>query len=210
MIMFARDYRQAAWKALAGNWGTMVVIYLLFGLISAVCGIIPVVGTVAVLLISGPLAIGFYGAALKVIRGEKPEVANLFDGFQNFVNAFLLQLVNSIFIALWSLLFVIPGIVKALSYSMSYFILVDNPEMSQSDARRASMVMMEGNKWRLFCLELSFIGWMILCALTGGILTLWVQPYMYTAIAAFYEDLKARQAPAVVQQPAAAPEVIGE
>ena len=211
--MFARDYRQAAWKALAGNWGTMVVIYLLFGLITAVCGIIPAVGSVAVLLLSGPLTVGYYGATLKVIRGEKPEVVNLFDGFKNFVNAFLLSLVNSIFIVLWSLLFVIPGIVKALSYSMSYFILIDNPEMSQSEARRASMVMMEGNKWRLFCLELSFIGWAILSAFTAGILLLWIQPYMSTAMAAFYEDLKAKQAPAVAEQPAAvdaAPEVIGE
>ena len=207
--MFARDYRQAAWKALAGNWGTMVVIYLIYLAITAVCGIIPAAGSIAVLIISGPLAIGFYGATLKVIRGEKPEIVNLFDGFQNFVNALVLNLVNSIFIVLWSLLFVIPGIVKALSYSMSYFILIDNPEMSHSEARRASMAMMEGHKWRLFCLELSFIGWMFLCALTGGILTLWIQPYMSTAMAAFYEDLKAQQAPAI-EQPAAVSEVIGE
>ncbi len=211
-MMFAKDYRQKAWRELTGNWGTMIVIYLIYLAIVAVCGVIPAVGTIAILLISGPLAIGLYGAGLKVVRGEKPEIVNLFDGFQNFVNAFMLNLVNSIFIALWSLLFVIPGIVKALSYSMSYFILIDNPEMSQSDARRASMVMMEGHKWRLFCLELSFIGWGFLCALTGGILTLWVAPYMFTSFAAFYEDLKAKQAPVVVEQPVvqATPEVISE
>ncbi len=198
--MFARDYRQMAWRALAGNWGTMVVIYLVYMAITAVCGIVPHVGSAITLIIGGPLAIGFYGATLKVIRGEKPEVVDLFDGFKNFVNALLLNLLNGIFVTLWSLLLVVPGIIKALSYGMSYFILIDNPEMSQSDARRASMVMMEGHKWRLFCLELSFIGWVLLSALTAGILLLWVTPYMYTAHAAFYEDLKARQAPPVVEQ----------
>ncbi len=211
-MMFAKDYRHFAWKALTGNWGTMIVIFLIYAAIVAVCGVVPAVGTIALLLLSGPLAIGMYGAALKVVRGEKPEIINLFDGFQNFVNAFMLGLVNSIFIMLWSLLFFIPGIIKALSYSMSYYILIDNPEMSQSEARTASMVMMEGHKWRLFCLELSFIGWGFLCALTGGILTLWVAPYMQTAFAAFYEDLKAKQAPPVVEQPfaEAVPETITE
>ena len=207
--MFARDYRQAAWNALKGKWGTMVVMFLIYGAITAACGIIPTVGSIAAIIIGGPLAIGFYGATLKVIRGEQPEVVDLFDGFKNnFTNALLLTFLNGLFIVLWSLLLVIPGIIKALSYSMSYFILAENPGMSQADARRASMVMMEGNKWRLFCLELSFIGWAILSGLTAGILSLWVTPYMYTAVAAFYEDLKAQQAPVVQPAPVeAVPEV---
>ena len=95
--------------------------------------------------------------------------------------------------ALWSLLFVIPGIIATYSYSMSFYILRDNPDMDANAARKASIEMMKGNKWKLFCLELSFIGWMLLSMLTFGILLLWVGPYMETAKAAFYEELKAKQ-----------------
>lgn len=210
--MFAKDYRNKAWAALKGNWGVMVVIYLIYTAITAVCGVIPTVGAVIALLIGGPLVVGFCGAALKVLRGETPEIVDLFDWFKvDFVNAFLLHLLNSIFIALWSLLFFIPGIVKSLSYSMSYYILRDNPGMTHSQARKASMVMMEGHKWRLFCLQFSFIGWMLLSGLTFGILLFWVAPYMQTATAAFYESLKAEQAPVVtVESAAIAEEIITE
>lgn len=75
---------------------------------------------------------------------------------------------------------------------MSTFILADNPQLSQSEARKASVEMMNGHKWRLFCLELSFIGWVLLSALTLGILLFWVTPYMHAAFAAFYEDLKSK------------------
>ena len=76
---------------------------------------------------------------------------------------------------------------------MSYYILKDNPGMDANEARKASIEMMKGHKWQLFCLEFSFIGWIILSILTFGILTLWVGPYMETAKAAFYEELKANQ-----------------
>ena len=74
---------------------------------------------------------------------------------------------------------------------MTYYILADNPSMTANDARRKSMDIMRGNKWRLFCLQLSFIGWLLLCVLTLGILTLWISPYIQTATAAFYEDISA-------------------
>lgn len=192
-MLFAKDYRTAAWNALKGKWGVMVVIYLVYTAITALCGVIPTVGSVIALIVGGPLVIGFCGASLKVVRGETPEFADLFDGFKDFVNALLLYLVNSLFIMLWSLLLVIPGIIKALSYSMSYFILRDNPGMTHTEARKASMVMMEGNKWRLFCLQFSFIGWMLLGGITFGIALFWVGPYMQTALAVFYEDLKQKQ-----------------
>ncbi|MDE7216455.1 MAG: DUF975 family protein, partial [Clostridia bacterium] len=112
-----------------------------------------------------------------------------FDGFKYFARSLVLYITNNILIALWSLLFVIPGVIKYCSYSMSYFILLDNPEMSANDARKKSMEMMDGNKWRYFCLQLSYIGWGLLCVLTFGILTLWVSPSMRTATAFFYQSL---------------------
>lgn len=79
------------------------------------------------------------------------------------------------------------------AYSMSWFILADNPDMPATEARKRSIAMMRGNKWRLFCLDFSFIGWMLLCILTLGILTFWIMPYVQTARAEFYQDLLARE-----------------
>lgn len=198
--MVAKDFRNRAWSALNGKWGSVAVISLVYMLIVGACGALSStgIGSVALLLITGPLTVALASIALKVIRGEAFELKDLFDGFNNFTNTFLLYLLNSIFISLWSLLFFIPGIVKSLSYSMSYYIMAEHPEMTHTEARKASMAMMEGNKWRLFCLQLSFIGWYILCGFTFGILTIWVTPYVQTATAAFYEEIKgveATQAP---------------
>ena len=100
----------------------------------------------------------------------------------------------SIFTFLWSLLLVIPGIIKSYSYSMAGFIMSENPEMSAKEAMEVSMRMMKGNKWRLFCLQLSFIGWGILCVFTVGIGYLWLNPYMNAATAAFYDEISRNEA----------------
>lgn len=195
--MRAKDFRAKAWSSLKGKWGVAVLVFLVNSIVLGACGVIPAVGALISLVISGPMTLGVVTVYTNLIRGEKAEVGQLFDGFKNFVNAFVLYLVNNIFIALWSLLLIVPGIIKTYAYSMSFYILRDNPEMTQAEARKASIEMMQGNKWRLFCLELSFIGWILLSMLTFGILMFWVAPYMQTAIAAFYEDLKAKNAPAV-------------
>ena len=104
------------------------------------------------------------------------------------------SLLVALFVFLWSLLLVIPGIVKAYSYAMTPYILHDNPEMGVSDSLRRSQQMMKGFKTKLFLLDLSFIGWLLLGFITFGIGLLWVCPYMATARAKFYEELKARQA----------------
>ena len=97
------------------------------------------------------------------------------------------------FTILWSLLLVIPGIIKSYSYAMTSFILKGEPEMKNNAAIEKSMAMMEGNKMKLFMLDLSFIGWAILCIFTLGIGLLFLQPYVAISRAAFYEDLKAQQ-----------------
>lgn len=190
-MLRAKDFRQRAWSALSGKWGTMVVIALIVSVIMGACEGLSLigVGTIALLLITGPLSLGVVMATLKVIRGQNVEIGNVFDGFKNFGNAFLLSLINGILISLWSLLFIIPGIIKSYSYGMSFYILADNPNMDANSARKASMQLMNGNKWRLFCLDFSYIGWYLLCGLTLGILTFWVTPYHEAARAAFYQDL---------------------
>ncbi|MBQ7338041.1 MAG: DUF975 family protein [Clostridia bacterium] len=185
--MFAKDYRKLAWSKLTNNWGTAIVVFLLYTVIisiSASVGVGP-------LLLSGLLGVGMFGVYLDIVRGNQAKIEGMFDGFrQGTVNNLLAGILITIFTALWSLLFVIPGIVKSYSYAMTYFILKDNPEMSANDAITESRKMMNGNKWRLFCLDFSFIGWILLSMLTCGLLVILVQPYMYTARAAFYESIK--------------------
>ena len=174
--MKARDFRAKAWAACKGNWGVAILSLIIVSIITGICGVIPAVGSLITLVITGPLMLGLAVVFSKLIQGEKAEIANLFDGFKNFVNSFLLYILNSLFTVLWSLLFVIPGIVMSYAYSMSFYILKDNPELSANEARKQSIEMMRGNKWRLFCLDLSFIGWVLLSILTLGILMLWVSP----------------------------------
>lgn len=124
-------------------------------------------------------------------RTEELHIKTLFSKFDIFLKAFLLQLLTNLFIVLWTLLFVIPGIVKAYSYAMAPFIMAENPEISPKDAITASRQLMDGHKWELFCLNFSFIGWALLSGLTLGIGTLFLNPYTNAAYAAFYRRLVA-------------------
>ena len=189
--MKAKDYRESAWKSLSGKWGVCVLAFLIFDLISAACAGGSAIGFGAIvgLIIMGPLTIGMSMIALNVVRGKDVELGMLFNGFSDFSRSLVLYITNNIFIALWSMLFIIPGIIKSYAYSMSYYILIDDPNISANDARKKSMEMMKGNKWRLFCLDFSFIGWLLLCIVTFGILTFWVGPYMEVARAKFYLSL---------------------
>ena len=123
----------------------------------------------------------------------------LFDGYKDYGRILGTVLLVQIYTFLWSLLLIVPGIIKACSYAMTPFILRDHPELSFNAAIEKSMAMMEGNKMKYFLLCLSFIGWGILCVLTLGIGTLFLSPYMNTSFAAFYNDLKAQQPEVTVQ-----------
>ena len=212
-MLKAKDFRYDAWKKLSGKWGTLALITLVVGLITGAVSAIPYVGGVVGLLLTGPLSLGMALVVRNVIRLQPVAFEQVFDGFKNFLNAFLLALLNAIFTALWSLLLIIPGIIASYSYRMSFYILADNPNMDANQARKTSIEMMRGNKWRLFCLDFSFIGWYLLCGLTFGILTFWVAPYHECASFAFYQSLLAEQgrpqapiygngAPAQPEQPA--------
>ena len=189
--MFARDYRKAAWGKLSGNWTTAVVAYLIFYLLIGVASYL-IVGT---LLFAGVLSVGMCVILLQISRNGSAGFESLFDGFRNgFGNNVVASILVQLFTFLWSLLFIIPGIIKSYSYSMTYYILADNPDMAPTDAIKASQEMMKGNKWRLFCLDLSYIGWYLLSVLTLGILLLWIAPYNMMAHAEFYESIKPQPA----------------
>ena len=190
-MLKAKNFRLEAWEKLRGKCGTFALIAFIHSLIMGVCGALTYiyVGEIITLLVGGPFALGLAMIALNVVRTRKVEVNQLFSGFREFGKAFIVNLLNSILIVLWTLLLIIPGIIKSFSYSMSYYILADEPTLTATEIRHRSIELMRGNKWRLFCLEVSFIGWWILCILTLGILSFWIIPYQQSAIAAFYQSL---------------------
>lgn len=150
-------------------------------------------GQLLQLIIGGPLSLGMASYFLQLLRDEDARIEETFSGFKNFATAFLVQLLSGIFIMLWSLLFIIPGVIAALSYSMIYYVLKDNPALSAMDVLKESKKLMDGEKGRLFVLGLSFIGWIILGAVTAGIAFIWILPYINATLAAFYEELKERK-----------------
>ena len=140
-------------------------------------------------IMGGPVQLGYSHFLLKMHRGEDAQVKDLFSQFYRFAEGFCLYLLRGIFIGLWSMLFVIPGIVKSYSYAMAHFIMAEDPSISCVDAITRSRQLMDGHKAELFVLRLSFIGWHFLCILTCGIGYLWLIPYQNAAEAAFYHNL---------------------
>ncbi len=198
-MLKARDFRRQAWDSLNGLWGTMALVTLVFVAIMSLSGGIPF----GFYIIGGPLTLGATQIYMSIIRkNRKPEIGQLFDGFNNFGSSLILMLLNQLLIFLWTMLFIIPGIIKSYSYSMSYYVLADNPAMSPNDARKKSMELMKGNKWRLFCLDFSFIGWELLTIITFGIASFWVTPYKEAAYAAFYQNLLVEQGLVTPEAPA--------
>ena len=140
-----------------------------------------------------PLSVGFFNAfRLLLVQGDIELLGNTYRiATKNYWHKVWGMVLMAIFIFLWSLLLIIPGIVKCFSYSMTPFILEENPDLSANEAIDRSRAIMKGHKFDLFWLLLSFIGWAILCMFTLGIGWLWLAPYMQTSVAAFYEDVKA-------------------
>lgn len=126
----------------------------------------------------------------------------LFLGFKTYGRVFGTMLLMGVYTALWSLLLVIPGIIKSYSYAMTPYLILDEPELSGDALITKSMRMMEGHKMKLFLLDLSFIGWCLLSIITCGIASLWITPYMQTARAGFYEDIKRVDTAALQEQQA--------
>lgn len=184
--MSISQIKKNAKQHLSGKWGLAIGLFLMMALLIGLTSF-TFFGSI---IIAGPLMLGFYTCYLKIQRNQDAEFEELFSGFNNFVTSMVAYLLIGIYTFLWSLLFIIPGIIKALSYSMSLFILADNPNMKANEAITKSKEMMEGHKWQLFVLLLSFIGWYILVALTFGILIIYVGPYIHASITAFYEEIK--------------------
>ena len=152
--------------------------------------------SIAVILFSGALALGHCKYYIDLVaENRQGEVSVIFSRFDIFLKAMGLNLFMALFIWLWSLLFIVPGIIAAYRYRLAPYLMAENPNLGIREAVNMSKELMAGHKWRLFCLNLSFIGWGILSALTCGIGDLWLNPYIYAANAAFYVDRTGRNIP---------------
>jgi uncharacterized membrane protein len=174
---------------LKGKWGTLILVSLVYILITIIPGSLKNIGCVISLIIGGPMAFGITYYFLAFIRGKNPALEDLFKGFSIFSKTLIAYLLMVVFIVLWTLLLIVPGIIAALSYSMTFYLLVDNSDMTAQEAITKSKELMEGNKYRYFCFLGRFTGWVLLCILTLGIGFLWLFPYFMTSNAKFYETL---------------------
>ena len=186
MVIERKELKTLAKEQIKGNvatfFGLSIVVALILSLSSSL-----IVGP---LLLTGPFELGLTLFMIEVVRKGKGQFNTGFMGFKQFGSSFVATLLMGIFICFWSLLLVIPGIIACFRYSMTYYILADNPEMSGSDAIKKSKEMMQGHKWELFILLLSFFWWYILCIITFGIAVIYVFPYINATLVNYYEKLK--------------------
>jgi uncharacterized membrane protein len=181
---------QMARESLKGKWGLVIGTFVVYLLVAVILEIIPIIGPIASLIISGPLVLGLAIFSLSISRNQDAKLEQIFQGFSNFGTALGAYLLMILFIILWTLLLIIPGIIAAISYSMTFYILADDNSIGAMDAIDKSKKMMDGYKWKYFCLGLRFLGWALLCILTLGIGFLWLMPYMQVSMAKFYDDVK--------------------
>lgn len=237
------NIRALARVALRGKWKTAVVataIYmvaltlpaaildvLFFGKFGATS-----LSSIYTLLVTAPFTIGYSIFCLNLFRGMLAEPAQIFYGFERFFRALGLYLLMCLFIFLWCLLLVVPGIIAAFRYSQAFLIMADHPEYSPMECLAESKQIMRGNKWKLFVLEMSFIGWAFLASipvflismlfatqapawmglfsLIGSIGYFWLTPYLYVATVAFYEMASGRLKPGVIEVDGVNPAETGE
>ena len=127
--------------------------------------VVLIIWGIVAFIIGGAAKFGYAIFNLNLVDGKEARFSDLFSQFDRIGSGVIMNLLVGIFTFLWSLLFVIPGIIKSFSYSMTPFILAEHPEISENAAITRSRELMDGNKWRLFCLMLSFIGWeLLICA----------------------------------------------
>ena len=211
-----QDYKNEALAALEGNWAPAVLAVLAYFVLSTVflapyqvkaaelqndptnlelaMGLMKVypLFLLGMLFVISPLLVGLANCFKELlVKSDERMLQNEFRiGFGNYFHHVWGYFLNRFFVFLWSMLFLIPGFIKMLSYAMTNYILVDRPELSANEAINLSKDMMYGHKFDLFYLYLSFAGWFILSIFTFGIGLLWLIPYAQTAQASFYLDVK--------------------
>lgn len=183
------DLMKMARDALSGKWGLAIGTFLLYTFIMGSFGAMRRAGVVS-LLIAGPMELGAAIFSLSISRGKDARLEQLFDGFKYFTNALVTYLLMILYIFLWLLLLIIPGIIAALSYAMVFYIFADNPSLRPQEILERSKKMMDGYKLKLFYMFLRFLLLAVLCVLTLGVGFLWLIPFVNITLAKFYDDIK--------------------
>ncbi len=174
------------------TWGSnesiikIILIALLF--FAVVFAIAYVIGSIYGMF-SSIIQAGYCSFNLKLIDDDEPAFKNLFSQFRKAKSIIIAYLLRFLFESIGYMLFIVPGIIVAYNYAMVPFILADNPSVSGKEALKMSKEMMYGNRWRLFCLQFSFIGWILLTILSLGVGSIWLTPYQNAALASFYREL---------------------
>lgn len=193
--------KQKAKESLKGKYADAIIVILLTGLLGSVAGVITGIGTetkifsleilgeIISFVTSAFISFGSLSFYLKISRNEEVTYKELFSKTNMFIPYLLISLLTGIFTVLWSLLFIIPGIIAAISYSQAYLIALENPDIDPMEAIRKSKELMKGHKMDFFILNLSFMGWMILGIFTLGLLYFWLIPYMSVTQSNFYNAL---------------------
>lgn len=203
-MMTNKEIRNWSWEKIRGNWGVFIVLYLIMWVISGISfglndSSIAVLFAIMVLGICVFVTIPVYFGVRHIgmsqfVRGEiSPDLDWVIKAFTTKyyfkgIGTYLLQV---LFIGLWSLLLVVPGIIKACSYAMAMYIMADEPTLGCNEAIEKSMAMMKGHKMDLFLMGLGMCGWLLLGLLTLGIAYLWIIPYYEVVFAKFYVEVKA-------------------
>lgn len=182
----ARARASLGGRIFSDKWMSMLLVILIG---SAAYAVVAFTG-IGPLLLIGPVSVAMAYYARRLAKNEWADFGDTlsFVG-HHFVPCMLSGLLQHLFIFLWSCLFLVPGIVKNYSYAMTPYVRIDHPDWSAEQCITESRRLMNGHKWQLFLLQLSFLGWIIVGALAFGIGTLWVTAYMQAATAHFYEEL---------------------
>ena len=192
--MFTRaELKEQARAQMAGKVWPIIGIMFLAGIIlmcASMLNAVPFIGALAVYFINAAITVGIRGMFMNITYGDEPKVQDIFSAFPRILPATLLFFLISLFSGLWSLLFVIPGIVMGIAYSMSFNIFLENPDMGAMECIRESKSIMSGHKMEYFVLQLSFIPWWLLCMVTCGLASYYVVPYVTLTNIDFYHRIK--------------------
>lgn len=198
MVKTLSQLKYEAREQLSGRWSEIIPPSIILIIISSVLASFlvkfePDKNYWSILLrtiLISPLELGFTIYCIKFANYKEQKTKDIFKGYNRWLDAIILNFIKNLFIGLWALLLIIPGIIKAYSYSMSFYILADNPSMKIMEAFNWSKKITQGHKMRMFYLDLSFIGWYILAIITCGIAYIWVMPYINVTMANLYIDIK--------------------
>lgn len=196
------EFRNEAFNLLKAKWKEAVLLYFIISIISIVAAfIVPEEVSIATtLLLIYPCNYVFIMQLMSFVREGKENLTSDYFSLlkEKYSVALPVTALTFIYTFLWTLLLIVPGVIKGYSYAMTSYISIDNKNLTAEECVNASMKMMDGHKWRLFLLDLSFILWYLLSIITFGIALFWVAPYHQIARIKFYEDLKSQ--PQVIEE----------